>query len=183
MPVGYTILLLSEKQSRGNQCNEASRLMKMHQKSSALSIRFECEEVSCKLKSLHCQQKTTTSLWKLERKGNWRKRKCGHRLIMNSITRRGGGGDVRRSERGGGAGSFAQTYIWAGWNSMTMHINFQLLIKKGIFTYVDLNPRDNRNQVMCRWSSQITSDYTDYPLNPSRLVSPPPPLRLLPLFS
>ena len=49
MPVGYTILLLSEKQSRGNQCNEASRLMKMHQKSSALSIRFECEEVSLQI--------------------------------------------------------------------------------------------------------------------------------------
>jgi hypothetical protein len=41
MPVGYTILLLSAKQSRENQCNGASRLMKMYQKSSALSIRFE----------------------------------------------------------------------------------------------------------------------------------------------
>jgi Tfp pilus assembly protein PilO len=41
MPVGYTILLLSAKQSRENQCNEASRLKKMYQKSSALSIRFE----------------------------------------------------------------------------------------------------------------------------------------------
>ncbi len=29
---------------------------------------------------------------------------------------------------------------------------------------------------MCRWSSQITSDYADCPLNPSRLVSTPPPL-------
>jgi hypothetical protein len=41
MPVGYTILLLSAKQSRENQCNEASRLKKMYQKSSALSVRFE----------------------------------------------------------------------------------------------------------------------------------------------
>ncbi len=40
MPVGYTILLLSAKQSRENQCNEASRLKKMYQKSSALSICF-----------------------------------------------------------------------------------------------------------------------------------------------
>ncbi len=38
----------------------------------------------CKWNSLHCRQKTTTSLWNLERKGNWRKRKCGHRLIMHS---------------------------------------------------------------------------------------------------
>jgi hypothetical protein len=41
MPKGYTILLLSAKQSRENQCNEVSRLKKMYQKSSALSIRFE----------------------------------------------------------------------------------------------------------------------------------------------
>jgi hypothetical protein len=41
MQVGYTILLLSAKQSRENQCNEASRLEKLYQKSSALSIRFE----------------------------------------------------------------------------------------------------------------------------------------------
>jgi hypothetical protein len=40
---GYTILLLSAKLSRENQCNEASRLEKMYQKSSALSIRFEMQ--------------------------------------------------------------------------------------------------------------------------------------------
>jgi hypothetical protein len=49
LPVGYTILLLSAKQSRENQRNEASRLKKMYQKSSALSIRFECEEVSLQI--------------------------------------------------------------------------------------------------------------------------------------
>ncbi len=37
---------------------------------------------------------------------------------------------------------------------------------------------------MCRWCSQITSDYTECSFNPSRLVSaPPPPPQLLPLFS
>jgi hypothetical protein len=41
MPMGYTILLLSAKQRRENQCNEAIRIKKMRQKSSALSIRFE----------------------------------------------------------------------------------------------------------------------------------------------
>ncbi len=35
---------------------------------------------------------------------------------------------------------------------------------------------------MCRWSSQITSDYADCPLNPSHLVSPPPPLQLHPFL-
>ncbi len=48
--------------------------------------------------------------------------------------------------------------------------------------YGDLNPRDNRNQVMCRWSRQITSDYADCPLNPSRLVSPPHPPSAPPPF-
>jgi hypothetical protein len=37
MPVGYSILLLSAKQSRENQCNGASRF----KKNSALSILFE----------------------------------------------------------------------------------------------------------------------------------------------
>jgi hypothetical protein len=41
MPVVYTILLLSAKQSRENQCNEASCLKKMYQKSSVLSFLFE----------------------------------------------------------------------------------------------------------------------------------------------
>ncbi len=41
MPVGYTILLLSAKQSRENQCNGAVVLRKIFQKSSALSIHFE----------------------------------------------------------------------------------------------------------------------------------------------
>ncbi len=38
-----------------------------------------------------------------------------------------------------------------------------------ISTYSDLNPRDSRNQMMCHWSSQITSDCAE------RLVSPPLP--------
>ena len=88
----------------------------------------------CKLNLLHCRQKTTTSLWKLERKGNWRKRKCGHRLIMHSITRRDemwGGVKWEDSGREGVGGSFVPTYIWAGWNGMTIHILFNS-IKKGL---------------------------------------------------
>jgi hypothetical protein len=48
MPVGYTILLLSAKQSR--EINAMRRVVsEMYQKSSALSIRFECEEVSLQI--------------------------------------------------------------------------------------------------------------------------------------
>ncbi len=128
MPVGYSILLLSAKQSRENQCNEASCLEKMYQKCSALSNRFEMRRspfanwihyIAAKKPQPLCGTKRT-----------WRKRNCGHRLIMHSITRRGRG-DVRREWGGGGAGgSFTQTYILAGWNSMTMHLNFQLWLKR-----------------------------------------------------
>ena len=108
MPVGYTILLLSAKTRQGNQRNEASRLRKCIKKSSALSFAWNAKKSLCKLNSLHCHQKTTTSLWKLERKGNWRKRNCGHKLIMHSITRRdemwGGGGGVKWEDSGGGGG-------------------------------------------------------------------------------
>jgi hypothetical protein len=41
MPVGYTILLLSAKQSRENQCNEASRLKK--NVSEELSVTYPLE--------------------------------------------------------------------------------------------------------------------------------------------
>jgi hypothetical protein len=47
--VGYTILLLSAKTRQGNQRNEASHLRKCIKKSSALSIRLECEEVSLQI--------------------------------------------------------------------------------------------------------------------------------------
>ncbi len=108
MPVGYTILLLSAKTKQGNQRNEASRLRKCIKKSSALSLAWNAKKSLCKLNSLHCRQKTPTSLWKLEQKGNWKKRNCGHRLIMHSITRRddmwGGGGRVKWEDSGGGGG-------------------------------------------------------------------------------
>ncbi len=63
-------------------------------------------------------------------KGIGEERNCGHRLRMHSITRRGemwGGGWSEKTVggRGGGAGgSFMPTYIWAGWNGMTIHITF-----------------------------------------------------------
>jgi hypothetical protein len=36
--------------------------------------------------------------------------------------------------------------------------------------------------MMCRWSSQITSDCASCSFNPSRPLSPPPPLQLLPFL-
>ncbi len=54
MPVGYTILLLSAKQSRENQCNEASRLKKNVSEELSVIYPLEKEEKSlCKVNSLH----------------------------------------------------------------------------------------------------------------------------------
>ncbi len=51
-------------------------LRKMSQKSSALSILFEMRRSPLKIEFANiCRQKTTTSLWNLDRKGNWIKRK------------------------------------------------------------------------------------------------------------
>jgi hypothetical protein len=89
MPVGYTILLLSAKQRM--EINAMRRVVsEMYQKSSALSIRFECEEVSLQIEFTTLPPKNHNLFVKVERKGNWRKRNCGHRLIMHSITRREG---------------------------------------------------------------------------------------------
>jgi hypothetical protein len=65
MPVGYTILLLSAKQRRENQCDEASRHKKMYQKISALSIRFEMRRSPCKLDSIHLPPKNHNLFVKL----------------------------------------------------------------------------------------------------------------------
>jgi hypothetical protein len=93
MPVGYTILLLSAKQSRENQCNKASRLKKMYQKSLALSIHFEMRR-SPFANWIHyiCRQKTTTSLWNLDRKGNWRKKELRSQANNAQYNTQGGGG-------------------------------------------------------------------------------------------
>jgi hypothetical protein len=94
---------------------------------------------------------------------------------------RGGGVEWEDSGREGVGGSFVPTYIWAGWNGMTIHI-LSNSIKKGTFTYSDSNPRDSRNQEMWRWCSQIASDYMKSSFNPLRLVSAPsPPLPAPPL--
>ncbi len=99
----YLTFVCKTKQGKSMQRGESSH-ENVSKELSVINSLWNVKKSLCKLKSLHCRQKTPTSLRNLEWKGNWRKRNCGHRLIMHSITRRGGGGrgDVRRSERGGG---------------------------------------------------------------------------------
>ncbi len=93
-------------------------LRKVFQKSSALSIRLEMRR-SPFANWIHyiCRQKTTTSSWNLDRKGNWRKRNCGHRLIMHSITNRGG-----ECEKRVGGRLLCMDYTWTRWNVSGMTI-------------------------------------------------------------
>jgi hypothetical protein len=50
-----------------------------------------------------------------------------------------------------------------------------MVFKKETFTYYNLDPGVSRNPMMCRWTSQITSDCDQLSLNPSHPLSPPPP--------
>jgi hypothetical protein len=73
-------------------------------------------------------------------KGKWRKKKelrpQANNAQYNTQWENGGGVGVKwedSGEGGGAGGSFTQTYIWAGWNSMTMHINFSILLKRDFY--------------------------------------------------
>jgi hypothetical protein len=62
MPVGYTILLLSAKQ--GREINAMRRVVSENVSKRAKRYQFawNVKKSLCKLNSLHCRQKTTTSL-------------------------------------------------------------------------------------------------------------------------
>ncbi len=126
-----------------NQCNEASRLEKMYQKSSVLSIRFEMRRSPFANWIHYIATKKPQPLCELGTKRELEKKELRPQANNAQYNMQEGVEGELWEESGGGGG--------------------------------DLNPRDNRNQVMCRWSSQITSDYADCPLNPSGLVFPLPP--------
>ncbi len=116
---------------QGRKINAMRRVVfeKCIKKSSALS-HVKYGEVSLQIEFTTLLPKNHDLFVKQERKGDWKKqRKCGHRLIVHSLTRRGemwGGGDWSEETVGGEGvdGSFVPTYIWAGWNGMTIHILF-----------------------------------------------------------
>jgi len=86
---------------QGRKINAMRRVVfeKCIKKSSALS-HVKCEEVSLQIEFTTLPPKTTTSLWKLDEKGIGETRKCGHRQIMHSITRR--------------------DEMWGGWSEKTV---------------------------------------------------------------
>ncbi len=96
---------LQNKAGKSTQWGELSQ--KMYQKSSALSICFEYEEVSLQIEFTTLPPKNHNLFVKVGTKRELeKKRNCGHRLIMNSITRwEEGGGRVMWGDSGGGGGA------------------------------------------------------------------------------
>ena len=138
------------------------------------------EKSPCKLNLLHCRQKTTTSLWNRNEKGIGETRKCGHRLIMHSITRRdemwGGGGEWEDSGREGVGGSFVPTYIRAGWNGMTIHILFNSIKKGLLLTAIQIRgTAETRRCVADAVRLQVITLNAPLTLRVSYLPLPPPP--------
>ncbi len=95
-------------QNKAGKINAIRRvvLRKMFQKSSALSIHFEMRR-SPFANWIHyiCRQKTTTSLWNLDQKGNWRKRNVWPQAYNAQYTAQWRG---VWEESGGRGGSFTQ---------------------------------------------------------------------------
>jgi hypothetical protein len=158
MPVGYTNLLLSAKQSRENQCNGASRLRKMSQKSSALSILFEMRRSPLQIGFATFAAKKPQPLCEIwiEKGIRWKGNlwPLAHNAKYNTQGR-------GVWERGGGRLLYT-VFTWTRWNVSDMticetHKLFWLCLKKETFTYEDLDPGDSRIPMMCRWNSQITS--------------------------
>ncbi len=93
----YLTFVCKNKAGKTTQWGESSQ--EMLQKSSAFSLAWNAKKSLCKLNSLHCRQRPT-SLWKQERKGNWRKKELwpqAKNAQYNTPGERGGrGGEVRR---------------------------------------------------------------------------------------
>ncbi len=92
-----------------------------------------------------------------------------------------GGSEVRRPQEAGVGGSFVPTYIWAGWNGMTIHILFNS-IKKGLLLPA-IQIRGTAETRRCgadavrlqviTWNSPLTLCALYLPLPPP-LPAPPP---------
>ncbi len=94
-------------------------LRKMFQKSSALSIYFEMRRSPLQIEFATFAPKNRNLFVKLGSKRELEKQElCGHRLIMHSITQRGG----ECEKRVGGGGRLYTVYTWTRWNVSDMTI-------------------------------------------------------------
>ncbi len=93
---------------------------------------LKCEEVPLQIEFTTLPPKNHNLFVKLWTKRELEKKELQPQANNAQYNTQGGGGCEKRV-RGGAGGSFTQTYIWAGWNSMTLHTNFQLWLKRGFF--------------------------------------------------
>ncbi len=126
-------------QNKAGKINAMRRvvLRKMFHKSSALSIHLK-KWRSPFANWIHyiCRQKTTTSLWNLDRKRESEKKGIrGHRLIMHSITHRGG--ECEKRAGGGGAAPLHILYMsqvkCKRYDNMRNTLTFQLCLKENFY--------------------------------------------------
>jgi hypothetical protein len=97
----------------------------------------------------------------------------------------GGEGGVKWEDSGreGAGGSFVPTYIWAGWNGMTIHILFNSIKKGLLLTAIQIRgtaetrrcDADAVRLQVITWNPPLTLCASYLPL--------PPPHQLRPLFS
>jgi hypothetical protein len=91
MPMGYTILFLSAKQ--GREINEKRRVIsEMYQKSSALSICFECKEVSLQIEFTTLPPKNHNLFVKIGTKRELEKKELRPQANNAQYNTQGGGG-------------------------------------------------------------------------------------------
>ncbi len=148
--------------------------------------RVKCEKVSLQIESTALPPKNHNLFVKTGTKKELETRKCGHRLIMHSITRRDemwGGVRWEDSGREGVGGSFVPTYIWAGWNGMTIHILSNPIKKGHLLTAIQIwGTAETRRFGADAVRLQVITQNYPLTLCASYLPLPPPP-QLRPLFS
>jgi hypothetical protein len=136
---------------------------------------MECEEVSLQMKSLHWRQKTTTSLWKLERKGNWRKKELRPQANNAQYNTQGWnvGGGRGWSEK---TGRLLYTNLYMSrvkWYDNT-HKLFNPIRKGLLLTAIQIRGTAETRRCVAD-AVRLQSDYTECSFNPSRLESAPLP--------
>jgi hypothetical protein len=144
---GHTILLLSAK-NKEEKTNATRRavLRKCIKRAQRYQFALKCEEVPLQLNSLHLPPKNHNLFVKFGTKRELEKKELRPQADNAQYNTQRGEGDVRREWEGGGGRRLLYTNLYM--SRVKQYDNahkLSTLIKKGIFTYVDLNPRDNRN--------------------------------------
>ncbi len=106
----YLTFVCKTKQGKSMQRGESS-WENVSKELSVINSLWNAKKSLCKLKSLQCRQKTTTSLWNLERKRELEKKELRPRANNAQYNTQGWGG-VKRSEGMGGGGRLLYSHLY-----------------------------------------------------------------------